>query len=554
MTQQGWKVYTDAKDLQTYKSDIDGKLKDQLIKGPIIIECEYWNHQNGPIDGPIDEPVLLASPKSLKLQSEVFKQLHSAMETPFKFEILVNGKEQYWYNDKGILTDNAPMNGDETYTFKFNPEGQYRIPKTRKFTVTYKFYEIPDVVQPGGGNIRGVKPQASLTQTLFGFIFNKNLGNNLKSIILSQQLNVVDRSLFDEFPLLENIEFLSEDVLYLNEHSFIDCQNLTDISFMTNCKLILQPDCDIVQNCPNIKKSILEKFKGKVNETTPEVPIEPEIHNYDGIANGHPYIEINGIKWSIINLGATQDNLPGLYYLWANKVGYINSQNLTLSNDQYWDPTSDIRDPYWTKYNFEDGLIKLQLEDDVANYSWGDGWRIPTVEEFNSLISSGIDGEIPDGQYWSIIFNSDNNKRLRICSSGYVSNNGINSINTICLWTSDIHSVGNAYILSGERYASVSTNFSRRRNLGLNIRPVFDDKIYCLAQLHHRVVNDITTSTATVTVEITQEEAEYLRLNPGEVTFSVKKIDGKYIIQINNLYNERVTINSYGESEFQTYK
>ncbi len=52
---------------------------------------------------------------------------------------------------------------------------------------------------------------------------------------------------------------------------------------------------------------------------------------------------------------------------------------------------------------------------------------------------------------------------------------------------------------------------------------------------------------ATVTVEITQEEAEYLRLNPGEITFSVEKNGGKYIIRTNNLYNEQVIINSYGE-------
>lgn len=551
MTQQGWKVYTDAKDLQTYKSDIDGKLKDQLIKGPIIVECEYWNIQNESIDG----PMLLASPKSLKLQSEVFKQLHSSIEVPLKFEILINGKEQYWYDNKGNLTDNAPMNGNETYTFKFNPEGYYRIPKTRKFTVTYKFYEIPDIEQPeqsGGGQIRGIKPQVSLTQTLFYFIFNKNLANNLKSIVLSQQLNFVNEDLFMGFPLLENIEFLSEDVLYLNEHSFIDCENLTDISFMVNCKLMLQPDCDIVQNCPNIKKSILEKLKSKVNETTPEIPVEPETFYYDGIANGHPYIEVNGIKWATMNLGATQDNLPGLYYLWANKTGYIGSQRVILSNDQYWDPKSDVRDPDWVKYNNEDGLTELQLSDDIANYSWGDGWRIPTVEEFDSLINSGVDEEIPDGQYWSIIFNSDNNKQLRICSSGYINNEGLKDINCIYLWANSIDSVGLAHAFFGARYSSISTNFSYRRNRGLNIRPVFDDKIYCLAQLHHRVVNDITTSTATVTVEITQEEAEYLRLNPGEVTFSVEKNDGKYIIQTNNLYYEQVTINSYGELNFIT--
>jgi len=87
---------------------------------------------------------------------------------------------------------------------------------------------------------------------------------------------------------------------------------------MTNCKLILQPDCDIVQNCPKLLKSVREKFKIK-----PEIPVEPETFYYDGVANEHPYVEINGVKWSIMNLGADKPQDPGLYYAWAGVNGSI---------------------------------------------------------------------------------------------------------------------------------------------------------------------------------------------------------------------------------------
>ena len=132
----------------------------------------------------------------------------------------------------------------------------------------------------------------------------------------------------------------------------------------------------------------------------------------------HPYVEINGIKWATMNIGAsTVADSPatcyGNYYFWgaAETVNWsFPTANGTLSN---WKSLSSLssaeqskysctgnfskyeakQSPYYsssvsgnyTKYNSSDAKTVLEADDDAATANWGSNWRTPTLDDFKSL-------------------------------------------------------------------------------------------------------------------------------------------------------------------------
>lgn len=43
-------------------------------------------------------------------------------------------------------------------------------------------------------------------------------------------------------------------------------------------------------------------------------------------ANGHDYVEIGGIKWATMNIGANSVTDTGLYFQWGDTQGYAADQ------------------------------------------------------------------------------------------------------------------------------------------------------------------------------------------------------------------------------------
>ena len=103
----------------------------------------------------------------------------------------------------------------------------------------------------------------------------------------------------------------------------------------------------------------------------------------------HEYVEIGGIKWATMNLGATAVTDAGLYFQWGDTQGYTADQvgsgegqkMFKWSDYKYCDGTGDNM----TKYNSADGKTVLDLSDDAVNASWGGNWRMPTTDEFAAL-------------------------------------------------------------------------------------------------------------------------------------------------------------------------
>ena len=86
------------------------------------------------------------------------------------------------------------------------------------------------------------------------------------------------------------------------------------------------------------------------------------------------------VMWASFNIGATKPEEYGDYYAWGEL-----EPRTTFSYDYKWFQSgswgsTEIR---FSKYN--DYPATLKKEDDIANYKWGDPWRMPTFQEQTEL-------------------------------------------------------------------------------------------------------------------------------------------------------------------------
>ena len=104
---------------------------------------------------------------------------------------------------------------------------------------------------------------------------------------------------------------------------------------------------------------------------------------------GHEYVEIAGLKWATMNIGANDITDYGLYFQWGDTQGYTSDQVGTGSDQKEFDfPDYKFGGNQYgnqTKYNDTDGKTVLDPEDDAAVANWGCAWRMPTSEEFVAL-------------------------------------------------------------------------------------------------------------------------------------------------------------------------
>ena len=146
-----------------------------------------------------------------------------------------------------------------------------------------------------------------------------------------------------------------------------------------------------------------ETAKSRVTLITPNVSFINEsggvicLPKLDDPYNGHEYVEIGGLKWATMNIGASQPSDYGLYFAWGETQGYTAEQVGSGEGQKYFgwadykygngtsspDPTEMAK--YMTKYNSTDGLTTLEAVDDAAVANWGGSWRMPTTADFQAL-------------------------------------------------------------------------------------------------------------------------------------------------------------------------
>lgn len=130
-------------------------------------------------------------------------------------------------------------------------------------------------------------------------------------------------------------------------------------------------------------------------------------------SKSHEYVEINGVKWATMNVGASSVTDSGLYFQWGDTQGYSASQvgnnsgqkYFGLADYKYGNGESSTNTYQVTKYtggnndnNFIDDKTELDLSDDGARACWGDHWRMPTADEMLSLKNGTIREWVDDYQ------------------------------------------------------------------------------------------------------------------------------------------------------------
>jgi len=209
-----------------------------------------------------------------------------------------------------------------------------------------------------------------------------------------------------------------------------------------------------------------ETFKASQDYIEPNVSYcinEDEVHYNPKTVdpyNGHAYVEIGGLKWATMNVGATSETDTGLYFHWGDTQGYTASQVGSGEGQKYFGladykysngTTSDM-----TKYNATDGKTVLDIEDDAARVNWGGEWRMPTTTELQTLGNavnavwtenyngSGVNGILCTDK-------TDSSKKLFFPAAGYAHNGSIYRVGYEgYVWSSSINSdyVNHAWRLS----------------------------------------------------------------------------------------------------------
>jgi uncharacterized protein (TIGR02145 family) len=228
------------------------------------------------------------------------------------------------------------------------------------------------------------------------------------------------------------------------------------------------------------------------------VPSATTIDGYPSLVNtiqtfdpyaGHDYVEIGGLKWATMNIGANSVTDYGLYFQWGDTAGYTSGQcgsNSTANKKPfYWNDcvlhngTSNTGATTFTKYYSTGGTTVLDDTDDAAVANWGGNWRMPTTAEFQALGAattsawttsyegSGVPGLV-------LTDKTDSSKKLFFPAAGYCVNGSFHDGGRrgYC-WSSSLYtsSVDYAYRLYFE---SSSVNWQSRnyRCYGFSVRPV----------------------------------------------------------------------------------
>lgn len=156
---------------------------------------------------------------------------------------------------------------------------------------------------------------------------------------------------------------------------------------------------------------------------------------------GHEYVEIGGLKWATMNVGASSVTDYGKYFQWGDAQGYTASQVGSGSGKKYFgwadykygNGTSSPGNTGMTKYKSTDGKTILDLSDDAARANWGGQWRMPTIAEYVALGNavntawtasyqgSGVAGLVCTDK-------TDSSKVLFFPAAGYCFNGSVRSV------------------------------------------------------------------------------------------------------------------------------
>lgn len=173
-------------------------------------------------------------------------------------------------------------------------------------------------------------------------------------------------------------------------------------AYWMKLQLELQKTCDYLLN--NIKYSKLMKkilyglltlitLTASTCSKDDDDPTVEKPQASSNIIGGHEYVEIGGVKWATMNVGATTvagspSTCYGDYYAWGEtEPRYVNI-SIDGVNDVSITSWKGARENNgYSSFNWPTYIDKtLDAAHDVATKVWGNKWHMPSESEFKQLV------------------------------------------------------------------------------------------------------------------------------------------------------------------------
>ena len=212
---------------------------------------------------------------------------------------------------------------------------------------------------------------------------------------------------------------------------------------------------------------------------------DSKVHYFEDPYKGHQYVEIGGLKWATMNIGASQPSDYGLYFAWGDTQGYTAEQVgsgegrkfFGWEEYKYGDGTSSPDVTRITKYNETDGKTILDASDDAAVANWGGSWRMPTTDDFKALGAAVNTAWTQVNNVYGILCKdkTDSSKTLFFPAAGYCFRFIVEGMgNEGVYWSSSLRTGDRHYAYSlyfNSNIASWDSN-DFDRPYGFSVRPV----------------------------------------------------------------------------------
>ena len=206
----------------------------------------------------------------------------------------------------------------------------------------------------------------------------------------------------------------------------------------------------------------------------------------DGNMGGHDYVDLglpSGTLWATCNVGASKPEEYGDYFAWGETNGYNSGKSSFKWNTYKYCKGID---KWFTKYctnssdgynGFRDNKTELEPLDDAATANWGDGWQMPSVEQYQELINSSYTTIVQttlNGVYGKRITSKNNNKSVFLPAAGtYIDTSLIDADIFGYYWSRSLNASWTKYayilIFDSSRNFGPSTSL---RCYGKSVRPV----------------------------------------------------------------------------------
>jgi len=138
----------------------------------------------------------------------------------------------------------------------------------------------------------------------------------------------------------------------------------------------------------------------------------------------HSYVDLglpSGLLWATCNVGANAPEDNGDYFAWGETQP---KDVYNWSTYQYCNGSKNTLTKYCNKssygYNgYTDNLTVLLPEDDAATANWGNGWRMPTKEEWQELLDNTTSTWTTQNSVNGKLFTAPNGNSLFLPAVGY---------------------------------------------------------------------------------------------------------------------------------------